>query len=338
MLSEPSAAAERSLRMAVIGCGPIGNLHAQAIAGSRHAVLVGVCDVDRERREATARRFGTAGYEHVGRLLEREQLRAVTIATPDHLHVDATLAALEAGCHVFCEKPLATTLGEAHRMAGAAADRGLHLGVDYNRRFAFGYRTAKRLHDQGSVGALQFALLRVTDRTPRAEVARNPYVIFTTLLTHHFDLMRWFGGEIRAVHAHGGGASTGDLLRSFVVSLEFAGSAIGTIIASYRDNQSRTSERMELGGNAGSIIVEDVMRRVIVAGLDPDETQVYAPNPFVGGDAFYNSLIEHLQAFIECVAEGRQPPVTGAEGLAGMVLAEAAIESLVRGTRIQVQS
>ena len=173
MLSEPWAAAERSLRMAVIGCGPIGNLHAQAIAGSRHAVLVGVCDVDRERREATARRFGTVGYEHVGRLLEREQLRAVTIATPDHLHVDATLAALEAGCHVFCEKPLATTLGEAQRMACAAADRGLHLGVDYNRRFAFGYRTAKRLHDQGSVGALQFALLRVTDRTPRAEVAQS---------------------------------------------------------------------------------------------------------------------------------------------------------------------
>ena len=268
--------------------------------------------------------------------METETLDAVTIATPDHLHVDVALSAIAAGCHVFCEKPLAASLSEAAQMVRAAGERGVFLGVDYNRRFAFGYRTARQLFDEGRIGKLDYCVLRVSDRTPRAQVARNPQVIFTTLLTHHLDLLRYFGGEVRLLHALAGDEPAPALLRSVILSLKFASGAIGTIAAGYRDGQTRTVEWMELGGPAGAIAVEDITRRVTLTSNDPDRAQAFRPNHFIGGDAFYDSLVEHVQAFIEHVARGVQPPVSGNDGLMGMKLAAAAVESLARDTAIEV--
>lgn len=322
--------------MAVIGCGPIGNLHARAIAGSPHATLRAVCDPDPTRRDEAGRRFGVTRYESFRELFEKEALDAVMIATPDHLHVEAALAAIAAGCHVFCEKPLAGSLGEGEQMVRSAVERGVQLAVDYNRRFAFGYRTARQLLDDGRIGPLNYCLLRVSDRTPRAEVARNPHVIFTTLLTHHFDLLRYYGGEIRGLHAAAGDEPAGALLRSVTVSVKFISGAIGTIVAGYRDGQTRTAEWMELGGTSGAIAVEDITRRVTLTLSDPDRVQIFQPNHFTGGDAFYDSLIEHVQAFIEHVARGARPPVTAIDGLVGMKWAAAAAESLARNKPIEV--
>jgi predicted dehydrogenase len=334
-MSQPLAQ-NTPLRMAVIGCGPIGNLHAEAIARSERAALVAVCDPDRERRETSARRFGASGFERVEQLLAAEKLDAVTIATPDHLHVDPALAALAAGCHVFCEKPLATTLVDAEQIVAAAASRRVCLAVDYNRRFAFGYRTAKELLDGGRIGKLNYALLRVSDHTPRKEVARSPHVIFTTLLTHHLDLLGWYGGEIRRIQAQAGEEQTGGLLRSVSMSLGFASGAIGTIVAGYRHGQTRTAEWLELGGEEGAIVVEDITRRVTLMRTDPDRRESFEPNPFRGGGDFYDSLGEHVRDFIERIVAGRPPSVTGQDGLWGLKLAAAAIESLSTARAIDV--
>ncbi len=322
--------------MAVIGCGPIGNLHAEAISRSPYATLVAVCDLDAQRREAAAERFKVASFEQVDKLLAAEKLDAVTVATPDHLHVEPALVALASGCHVFCEKPLATDLADAERIVADAASRGMQLGVDYNRRFTFGYRMARQLLDQGRIGKLNYALLRVCDRTPRPEVARHPHVIFTTLLTHHLDLLRWYGREIRRLQAHSGQQPGGGLLRGVSLSLAFASGATGTIVAGYRDGQTRTVEWLELGGAEGTIVVEDITRRVILSGTDPDRRESFEPNHFARGDAFYDSLGEHVQAFIEHIVHGQQPPVTGHDGVVGLKLATAAIESLKTGRAIEV--
>ncbi len=337
-MSQANARAESPLRVAVVGCGPIGQLHAQAIASSPHATLVAVCDPDADRRQATAARFGAAPYADVAKLLADERPAAVTVATPDHLHVEPTLAALAAGCHVFCEKPLAATLGEANQMVASAQQHGRHLAVDYNRRFGFGYRTARRLCDEGAIGTLDSCLIRVSDATPPPRVARHPHVIFTTLLTHHFDLARHFCGQVCRLHVHAAAGASGELLRSVTLQLEFASGQSATIVARYRDAQRRTAEWMELSGAAGSIVVEDVTRRVLLSRLDPDVVETFTPNPFHGGDAFYDSLIEHVRVFVEAIAQGRQPPVTGADGLAGLQLAAAASQSLVQGKSIEVSA
>ena len=258
-----SESGAKTLRMAVVGCGPIGNLHARAISGSPNAQLVAVCDSDAARRNEAAARWNVRAYATEQEMLAGETLDAVTIATPDHLHVELTLAALDAGCHVFCEKPLATSPAEAERLVSTAAERGVHLAVDYNRRFAFGYRTAKELLAAGRIGELKYCVIRASDRTPRAAVARHPQVILTTFLTHFFDLLRFYGGPIRQVQAVCGREPAGGLMRSISLSFQFAGGAVGTIMAGYRDGQTRTAEWLELGGTAGAIVVEGLCARTI---------------------------------------------------------------------------
>ena len=318
-------------------CGRTGALHAQAIATSQRATLVALCDSDPARLAGMSARHQAAPYAEVADLLANQRLDAVTIATPDHLHVTPALAAIAAGCHVFCEKPLAENLAEAERMARAAQERGVRLAVDYNRRFGFGYRTARRLVDDGAIGTLQSCLVRVSDGVPPPAVARHPHVIFTTLLTHHFDLLRWFGGEVARVHATAGAAEQQSLVSQVSISLAFASGQIGTLVAGYRAGQTRTCEWMELSGTGGAITVEGVARRVTLVRLDPDRREVFESNSFTGGDDFYSTIVAHLHAFIDDLADARTPAVTARDALASLALAAAAARSLETGLAVEVQ-
>lgn len=326
----------RVLRMAVIGCGPIGALHARAIVDAPNASLAAICEVNEQRRDGAARRFDVPAYERVEHLLATERLDAVTIATPDHLHVEPALLAIAAGCHVFCEKPLATSVADALRIVHATAERSVRLGVDYNRRFAFGYRTAKRLVDEGAIGTLGDCRLTVSDRTPPLQVARHPLVIFTTLLTHHFDLLRHYCGEIRSLRAVPGHVPIGPLLREVTLSFEFTNAATGSIAADYRDDLTRTVERMELRATEGRIVVEDVTGPVTCTSRDDGRTQSFSSRDSGVEETFDDSLIAHLRAFIDCVARGEPPPVTGEDGLTGMRIAAAAVESIESGKTIEL--
>lgn len=324
------------LRAAVIGCGPIGSFHAQAVAHSPRAILSAVCDTNPERAKAAAKGSPAKIYTNLRALLDQEELDVVTIATPDHLHVEVTLAALSAGCHVFCEKPLAASVREARQMVDSAKMHDLHLGVDYNRRFGFGYLKAKELLSAGRIGEVGHAVIRVTDHTPPPHVIRHPHVILTNLLTHHLDLLSHFCGEIKSVHARFASVPPEALKRNGVLSLACAGGAVGTIIAGYQDGQERTSEWMALGGAKGTLIVEDVTRRVLLHETGPDRREVFQPNHFIQGDAFYDSLKAHVGAFLEHVADGKAPPVTGLDGLRGLEIVDAAMRSEKEGRSVEV--
>jgi myo-inositol 2-dehydrogenase/D-chiro-inositol 1-dehydrogenase len=331
---------DAALRVGVIGCGPIGTLHAEAVCRSPLASLVGVCDVDRGRAEGLASRLGrgVSACTRSSDLLKPGRIDVAAIATPDHLHVEVALEAIEAGCHVFCEKPLATSAAEARRLVEAADRRGVILGVDYNRRFGFGYRRARSLLDGGRLGSLQHLLIHVLDRTPLPDVARFPEVILTTLLTHHLDLARWFGGEVAAIAARFGppDPSASGLRRDVVLSLDFEGGAVGAIVAGYRDGLTRTSERTEIVGSLGSVQVDDVTRAATSWTTDPDRCEVSTLGLFTGEAGFHATIGEHVKAFLESVAAGSSPPVAGLDGLRGLELAEAALRSHAEGRPIMV--
>ncbi len=332
MTTIPACDPARTLRMAVIGCGPIGRLHAQAIVAAPQARLAAVCELDAKRRESAGDTFNVPAYEDPRRLFAEEQLDAVAIATPDHLHVEPTLAAIEAGCHVFCEKPLATQVCEAQRLVSAARNGKVHLGVDYNRRFAFGYRTARRLLDEGAIGRLQTLRIQVSDRTPPPHVARHPFVIFTTLLTHHLDLLGWFGGEIVRLQAVAGHQPIGPLLREVAITCEFEGGS-GMIAARYRDDLTQTVESLELEGTGGAIRVEGACGGVVLKECSSGVEQRFEP---ADDESFYDSVVAHVRAFIEQVASGAAPPVSGADGLSSLKLAAAAVKSIELQQAIEV--
>jgi predicted dehydrogenase len=331
-----------ALRVGVVGCGPIGALHAAAARASPVAQLVSVCDLDPDRAAALARRLSP---EIVCRLrledvLANDNIDVITVATPDHLHVDVVLAAVAAGCHVFCEKPLATTAADARRMVEGAAQRGVRLGVDYNRRFGFGYQTARRLVDEGKIGLPRTVKIDVRDRPPRSEVATYPEVILTTLLTHHLDLARWFGGDVNSVWTRFSEIhpSVPRLRRDLTVVLEFRGGGVGVIIAGYRDEQERTVEEAQIVGELGELHVNDVTGPATYLDSNLAGKEVYLPCRSNAVTAFSATIIQHVQCFLECVAAGSPPPVSGLDGLRSLELVEAALRSHSTGSFVPVNA
>jgi UDP-N-acetylglucosamine 3-dehydrogenase len=324
------------LRVAVIGCGAIGTRHARALGLSADADLTAVCDTDADRAEAHVRGTSARAYQSVEELLRQEALDAVTVATPDHLHTEPVLAALAAGRHVFCEKPLATTLEDALLMVTAAAQHRVHLAVDYNRRFSFGYRKAQELVAAGRIGKITHALIRVTDGVPASMVNRGPYALLYTLMSHHIDLLRHFGGEIVSVHAYFGPPDPAGNFWDVSLTAQLEGGAVGSMIGGWRRGQTRTVELTDLGGTGGFLQVEDVLRKVRLHAPDPDHVEEFQPSTFGQHTAFYDSLTDHLCSFVERVRRGEPPLVTGRDGVRGLEIIQAAIESHRTGAAVQV--
>lgn len=320
-------------RCALIGCGAIGRRHAAAIAASPDGELVGACDVDLSR----ARALSASAFDDVAALLAETRPDTVFVATPDHLHVEPVLAALASGCDVFCEKPLAMTLDEAQAMADAAAGAKRALAVDYNRRYGFGYATAHALASEGRIGDVTHAVLRVTDGVPPFVKGRGPYAFLFSMLTHHIDLMRWFCGEIVSVHARCSRPDDEGKFLDAALSFGFASGAVGAIVGGWREGQSRTIEAMEVGGTDGAVWVEDVQKRVRLHGLAADTVQEWQPDAFWGGSSvFYDSLDAHVRDFLARVRRGDAPLVTAADGVRGLQIVAAAVESHESGCAVDV--
>lgn len=319
----------KKLRVAVVGCGAIGSLHAKAISQSQHAQLTAVCDVDPERAEIVASRARAHVYDDFEVLLSTEQLDVVTVATPEHLHMAPVVKSIEAGCHVFCEKPMASTLDDAKRMVDAATRHNRHLAIDYNRRFGFGYLKAKELCTEGMVGDIRYVVIRVTEPLTGSKDDLKAHSIIRNVLIHHIDLMRFFCGEVRSVHASFSPRGGNDLAHDVAFSFRFEGDAIGTLIGGWQEvpRWTRTSEWTEMGGTKGTVVIEDVMKAVKFWSVDPDQIEYFRPNYFKGQTAFYDSLTNHIHSFLGRLSEGKTPLVTGQDGLRGLEIVQAAIQS-----------
>src|SRR4051795_5943482 len=147
----------RGLNVAVIGVGRMGQLYARMAAESAQATLIAVCGQSEAPVEAVAGRWGVPGYAggaYRRMLAERPEIEAVVVATPEWLHLDPSLAAIEAGKHLFLEKPMATTVAEAERILAAAQAAGITLLVCHQLRFDPRYALAKEAVERGEIGEL----------------------------------------------------------------------------------------------------------------------------------------------------------------------------------------
>src|SRR5947199_5514211 len=123
------------VRVGLIGCGKVGQIHAAALRDIAEAELTAVCDVNAERVRAFADRYGVRGYTDVDAMLGEAKVEAVVVGTPHPLHAAPAVRAAQAGVHVLVEKPLAATLADCDAMLAAAKQAGVQLGVISQRRF-----------------------------------------------------------------------------------------------------------------------------------------------------------------------------------------------------------
>ena len=198
-----------SVGVGVIGTGVMGSEHARLVGREiPGAHLAGVFDADAARAQAAA--ADATVFPDPKSLIKSDRVGAVIIAAPDASHAELTLACLEAGKPVLCEKPLASSAAEALRVVQAevALKRRL-IQVGYMRRFDPGYQEMKRIKDEGGVGAT--VLLHNVHRNVSAPEWFTGPMAVTNSFVHEIDVSRWLTGS-EMISAHVASGSGGDPL------------------------------------------------------------------------------------------------------------------------------
>jgi len=209
-------------RAAVIGCGDISAVHLAAIDALDDVELVAICDTDAESRAAASSRWGVTGFESHAALLDAVRPDVVHVCTPHDQHADPVVAALEAGCDVVMEKPVAHTLDEAQRVvAAAAAHPERTIAVCLQNRYNATVQHARGLIESGSLGAvLGGSATVVWHRTPqyyaakpwRGQRVRSGGGVLINQAIHTLDLLQWLVGDVRHVEGRCGTYALADVV------------------------------------------------------------------------------------------------------------------------------
>ncbi len=329
------------VRIAVLGVGRIGRIHAENLAwrvpGAR---LVAVADLDRAAAEACAVKLGVPVATDAAAVLADREVEAVVVATATDTHARLIEDCARAGKHVFCEKPIDNHIDRIDRALAAVDAAGVALQVGFNRRFDPSFRHLRDRIAAGDIGELH--VLRITSRDPAPPPPAYVKVsggIFLDMTIHDFDMARYLtGSDARSVHAVGavrvdpeiGAAGDFD---TAVITLEMASGALVTI-----DNSRRAvygyDQRIEAFGAGGMLWAENQTGRR--TGL-ADAEGLHTPRPldfFL--ERYAESFVAEMREFVDAVAGDAAPPVTGADGRAPVLIALAAGQSARTGATVRL--
>ncbi|MBI3945431.1 MAG: Gfo/Idh/MocA family oxidoreductase [Armatimonadetes bacterium] len=340
----------KKLRIAVIGCGGIAvTHHLPRYEEMADVTVIALADPDPQHLNTAGERFGVARrYANYEEMLAREEIDAVDICTPNHLHTAPVFAAVRAGCHVLCQKPIATTIEDATTMIEAARAAGVVLGIIYMQRFMKCYLTAKHLIDCGTIGRVTFLRARMghaggLSASVAPERWRHSFAnlagSFSLLAVHHADLMRWYAGPVKQVAAIGKTlvcSMEGD--DNMACLLEFENGAVGVLESCY--NERPGSNVVEVYGDLGTLVCQtdgslryfatsevETMLPMGGVGGEGTEWQVLPPDrqPAISDFESYHAH------WVHCLRTGRPPVTPGEEGRASLEIVVAAYESSAGG-------
>jgi len=329
------------LRVAVVGCGPIGNRHADIYKDDPNSQLVGVCDIIKERADETSARVGVPAFYDCKTMLEALKPSVVSVATGGYEygsdHYEPTMQALEAGCHVLCEKPICNEIPKAEEMVALARKKNLCFGIDLNHRFTPAARLAKKWVEEGRIGHQLFVNMAMWIKN-RAE--GSPYFMLKALNPHSIDIMRHFAGDIEAVQCFATKAPGRTIWTTMSLNVKFASGAVGHLTGSYDIERGHPMERCEVAGLKGRFIIDDMWREATLFPAGDPQKLVYTNPVFGGYRDFADTFIDRLRTFTREVSQGVAPGEidgSGADGLAAQKVIAAAIESIETGNVVRVR-
>ncbi len=334
------------LKVAAVGCGGIGYLHQQGYLQHPGAELVAICDIDAAKARARAAELGIANwYPSIREMLAHEECDLVDVVTADHLHFEPVMECLEARKHVISEKPLALNIDEAEAMVAKAEAMGVHLAIDYNRRFAPGYVQARKWFDAGAIGQIYYLDMKLSQGGP-ASTWKGEYYLLYELETHAIDLLRWFGGEIVGVCAQMAKprkqqvrAGEDACYTSMAISLRYETEAVATLLASWDSDFIHPIEQLEICGSDGEIVVNNVLTSATLMKRDNQIIEEYRPSIFRDEQlAFNGTFALRMAALVDDLLGNRVPVPTGRDGLQALRITEAIVQSWKERREIVVRS
>jgi predicted dehydrogenase len=335
------------MRIAIIGAGLQGNRRAQALVGLPGTELVIVTAKEHSSAAPLAARMqcaAGAGWEDVVR---RKDIDVVLVCTPPDIHAAITLAALNEGKHVLCEKPLARTIAEAEAMVATAREKGLVLKCGFNHRHHPGVVAAKKQFDCGVIGVPIFlrAVYGICGRPGyEKEWRADPSITSGGQLMeqgiHVIDLFRWFLGEIQDVIAV---AETSYWPIAPLEDNAFVTCRTATgVPASLHSSLTlwKNIFSFEVHGKEGYLAVEGLgggygTEKLITGRTVFDRPFVYETTEFRGGDISWK---DEWLAFLDATNTGAEVLGSGTDGVEALRIVFAAYEAARLGRRITLAS
>lgn len=311
----------KPVRIGFIGCGSHARANLYPCLRFAECELVAVADLWEVHRAHCRRHLGAQrAYGGYRELLDAERdLDAVIVCGPPELHVEASLAALERGLPVLCEKPPGLGLGDAVRLRDASRAAGKPLMVAFMKRFAARYVQAKAIASSSEFGRITHLALKYS-----YDCKLDPRRTAALMGTHAFDLVRFFMGDPSRVTIERtdiDGASSMQLL------YRFASGATATLVMNAR--WPGVSERLELCGTGAAVVVEEVATLTHYprsCGWTSLRGELHHNNFAL---QTYDNSAHHLQGyageikeFVDAVREGRPPSVTIDDGVEALRMVE----------------
>ena len=329
------------MRVCVIGMGPVGNIHADIYKGDDLAELVGVCDIIEDRARSAGERLAAPWFTSAPEMLSALGPDVCSIATGGYEyssdHYKPTLQAFEAGCHVLCEKPICNEVDKAAEMVRVGRERSRCLGVDFNHRFTPAARLAKQWVDEGRLGEMLLANMALW--IGKHGDLDSPYFHIKALTPHSIDMLRYYCGEIAKVQCFAKKATGRNYWSTASFNFQFASGAVGHLTSSYDIERGHPMERCEVAGTNGRFVLEDMWREVTLYPAAEPVKSVYT-NPVFGGFREFNDTFrDRIHCFLRQVEDGVSPDEidgSGADGLAGQKVIQAAIDSLESGRAVEI--
>lgn len=341
-------------RIGIIGCGKIAQVrHIPEYAENPYAELAGFYDLNTQRAAELAAQYGGTAYESAEAMLADPAIDAVSVCVANHAHAPITIAALKAGKHVLCEKPMATTLEECEQMVRTAHEAGKFLMIGHNQRLAKAHAVAKELIDQGMIGRI--ITFRTTfghggPETWSVDPGKNTWFFdknkaamgaMADLGIHKTDLIQFLTGQhvvrttARVVTLDKKDAS-GQLIGvddNAICIYEMSGGTMGTMTASWTYYGAEDNSTILYGEKGIMRIYDDPAHSIVVKLADGTE-KVYDVEQIQTNDNQTKSGV--IDLWMNCLETNTPPEISGEEALYAMRAVFASLESAKAGTAVDI--
>jgi 1,5-anhydro-D-fructose reductase (1,5-anhydro-D-mannitol-forming) len=329
-----------TLRWGIVGPGNIANASmAPAIKQDPNSELVAVVSRDQGRAQEFAERHGAAwagtSYEE---MLARPDVDVVLITTPNALHAGQVVAAARAGKHVLCDKPLATSAGEARRAVEACREAGVKLGINFQTRHHANFEEARRLIEAGEIGeVIEVQIDASPGRRPPGGWRTDPALAglgsVNNIAVHIYDVVRFLvGQEVVEVSAlFDSGREAGKIETLPMVLMRFEGGAL-----CYANGNQATPfplNQFAIYGTKGRISGHGITRPLAEGAQTVATEAGERTREWSSRDCYERTVA----AFSEAVLAGRDPDPSGVDGLRSVQLTDAIARSAREGRVAEVE-
>ena len=344
------------IRVAVSGCGKIAQVrHLPEYRDRPDVQIIGLFDLNHERAETLAKEYGAKAYASYEALISDPAVDAVSICAANTVHADMSVAALKAGKHVLCEKPMATTLHDCERMVRAARKSGKTLMIGHNQRLAPAHAKARELIENGAIGrvitfstAFRHGGPETWSVDPGANTwffdkAKSAMGVLADLGVHKTDLIQFLTGqtvtEVTACmctldkkNADGTPISVDD---NAICILRLSGGAVGTVTASWTDYCGEDNSTV-LNGTQGMMRIYADPAHSLVLKHRGGGTEYFDLDQIQTNEAQTKSGI--IDMFVDHLLHPDRPCISGESVLTAMRAVFAAVESSEKGCTVRIQA